>query len=127
VQEVNVLKYHNWLDEGRSFEEIRNDLLIRGFSNDQATTIITSLNEWWLHKKVAQAQSNFSTQKKTVGFILLTLSLFISVYSLWITAFSVVVIAAGGIIGSLGLIIDSQKQNRNSFFKKRIQNRRSKN
>lgn len=101
MQEVNVNKYQQWITEGRSFSDIRNDLLIRGFSDEQTSSIISILNNWWLQEKIITEQKRASWQLKIAGIALFGISIFITIYSLWRSAFTIVVIAAGGITGGL--------------------------
>lgn len=57
MQEIDVSKYFSWIQDGKSFDEIRKDLQIRGFSDSQIATILATLNDWVL-------QSNFERERR---------------------------------------------------------------
>lgn len=117
--EVNLNKYIQWVKEGRSFAEIRKDLLIRGFSDNDVTTILSYLNDHLLQEEISKEKNRNARNWKWAGWFLIAISLFLSVYSFRSAS---VILIAGGLLGGGAMIMNSSRLQRGpSMFTRKIQ------
>lgn len=125
MQEVNLDKYYSWIKEGKSFSEIRKDLLIRGFSDEQTTNIIATLNDWLLQTEINKSKISSGKQWKLVGWILIMITLSLTLYSFWISSFTSIIIGIGGaFLGWTFIFIGNKLTQGPSVFQPRFKQRR---
>lgn len=126
MEEVQADKYFKWLTEGKSFSDIRNDLLIRGYSEEQTKQIIHTLNDWLLASEIEKSKREQGKQLKTAGWIMAFIVAFICIYSMVVSALTITVIAIGGVLLSWGMIYAGNKIERGpSLFQPRFKQKRS--
>lgn len=122
--EINANKYFDWIKAGRSFQEIRKDLQIRGFSDDQITTILEAINDWILQSNVERERYKISNQWKWIGWSLIGINICLTVYSYWVSAYTFTIFSIGGIISGWGLLSYVERMQRPTLFQSRFKNRR---
>src|SRR5690349_6196400 len=81
-------KYWQWLQEGKSPEDIKKDLLIRGVSEQEATEVILVLDNSNLRNRIDKEVSFHAKSYRLVGLILIIVSLSFAVYSIVFSIFS---------------------------------------
>ena len=125
MQEVNIDKYVSWVEDGRLFADIRKDLLIRGFSEDQVKFIINELNDHLLSKKINDSKRSLARQWKIAGLILFLVSLLLMIYSAIVHSILFVILSSGGVMSGLALHLNGGKLEKGrSVFQKRIKRNR---
>lgn len=125
MQEIDIKKYSAWIDEEKSFEDVRKDLLIRGFSEEKATAIISHLNDHILSKKTNDLKKSEARQWQLAGIALLLITCSLTIYSLIASSFTFVVISGGGIVSGIAVFLNGKKLERGpSVFQNRMKKQR---
>lgn len=124
MQEIDVSKYFSWIQDGKSFDEIRKDLQIRGFSDSQIATILATLNDWVLQSNFERERRNAATNWKWVGWILIGICVLLSVYSYWASAYTFIIFSIGGIISGWWILTLGNRIQRPTLFQPRFKQRR---
>jgi hypothetical protein len=75
MKKIDLARYIEWIQNGRSFSEVRKDLLIQGFTDDEATTIIKHLDDSVLEAQRSGHKSNLKIVAVIMIFIGVTATL----------------------------------------------------
>jgi hypothetical protein len=107
MEDINISKYLQWLNEGRNFSEIRKDLHVRGFKHEEIDSIIRTIDEWYLQSRLqAQNQSKLKSFQ-LAGLTLIGVSVFILLYQLLILkgiSFVLLYFIIGALSGGLSMM-----------------------
>lgn len=125
MMEIKINQYIDWIKEGRSFSDVRNDLLIRGLSENQITQVLNFLNERIIQDEIQKSKKSSVNQWRYAGLVLISISIALATYSIFITLNSII-LTIGGFVTGLAMIQYSKRiQNGPSVFQRRIQKRRN--
>jgi hypothetical protein len=119
INNQDISKYWGWLKEGRSPEEVKKDLLIRGISEDDASKLLQTLDGINLKDRIEREVSFHAKSYKIAGIILVVISLGLALYTVVFSStfsFATMFYLSGGMILGFAAINYGNRLKNKGFF-----------
>lgn len=112
----DIAKYLMKLREGKSFEDVRREMLIRGYSQDDVDENMILLNELLILSDIHQEKQKDASQLIVAGVVLMIVSVILSIYGLVASTSIVIWLPIAAFTSGLLMIIYGNRQRQIRFM-----------
>lgn len=101
--------HEEWIRNGKTFQDVRNDLQRKGLSETEITTYIRILDDKVTHQTVSRANRHHSRTRFYIGLCMFMVGAYIAVYSFITSGGTEIVIGLGGMVGGPTMMYYNRK------------------